>query len=194
MAISKETKAYKKKSKRCPGCKEEKDVEFFHKSHNKPHGYCKICDYKRKDVIYGLWANVIDRCYNEKNIAYHLYGGRGVTVCKEWRDSFKLFKNWCLNNGWQKGLHLDKDIKAKELGIEIPIYCPELCQFVTPSENFNNRRVCVTITCNGKSQTIMQWSKETGIPYNTLRNRYNYGNWDIERVLTKINQCTNEPY
>lgn len=40
---------------------------------------------------YSSWASMIRRCTNEKAFAYHRYGGRGITVCKRWLNSFENF-------------------------------------------------------------------------------------------------------
>jgi hypothetical protein len=40
---------------------------------------------------YSSWLNLIQRCTNPKNPRYKHYGGRGITVCPEWRLSFEQF-------------------------------------------------------------------------------------------------------
>lgn len=40
---------------------------------------------------YSSWYHMKERCYNTKNRKYSLYGGRGITVCDEWRNSFIKF-------------------------------------------------------------------------------------------------------
>lgn len=40
---------------------------------------------------YSIWLAMKDRCYNPRCKSYEYYGGRGITVCQEWRDSFETF-------------------------------------------------------------------------------------------------------
>lgn len=85
--------------------------------------------------LYGVWGSMCHRCTSPKNIAYPRYGGVGITVCSEWLNSFDIFADWALANGWEKGLQIDKDIKSKELGINPPTYSPDTCTVVTPRVN-----------------------------------------------------------
>lgn len=78
---------------------------------------------------------MMSRCYDSGNAWYKQYGGRGVTVCDEWRGNPQAFIEWSLTNGWARGLQLDKDILCKELGLNLPVYGPETCQWVTKRVN-----------------------------------------------------------
>lgn len=71
------------------------------------------------ETIGGLHYNMMRRCYNEKHVAYKSYGAKGITVCPEWHDK-ETFRKWCLNNGWEKGLRLNRIDGSKN-------YSPENC-------------------------------------------------------------------
>lgn len=87
-----------------------------------------------KHPLFWVWSQMVERCHNPDNINYHKYGAKGVYVCDAWRKSSTEFMNWALTNGWEKGLHLDKDILSHTL--EHPLcYSPETCQFISISEN-----------------------------------------------------------
>lgn len=131
------------------------------------HGGSKLPLYKR-------WSDMIQRCTNKNNERYKDYGGRGITVCDEWRD-FSTFKAWAEENGYSKSLQLDRIDNDRG-------YSPENCRFVTPKENAGHRRVTAYMECDGRRQSIAAWSRETGIPYDTIRARRLYG-WDDERAL-----------
>lgn len=93
-------------------------------------------DYDCKHPLYDIWQGVKGRCYNERDNAYHNYGGRGVVMCEEWRLSYKAFFDWAISNGWRKGLFIDKDVKGNSM-----IYSPETCSIVTRAENNRSRRM-----------------------------------------------------
>lgn len=134
--------------------------------------------------LHWVWSSMKNRCYNPKNQDYKNYGGRGVIVCEEWRNDFKSFYDWCMANGWQKELQLDKDVKAKELGVENDLYSPERCCFVTPKRNSNNRSSNKIIEYNGVSKTLAEWSEELKICGATLSTRMNELGWSIEKAFT----------
>lgn len=72
------------------------------------------------------------RCYYAKNNRFHRYGGRGITICAEWKDNFENFYNWSLSNGYKEGLQIDRVDNDGN-------YCPENCRFVTLQENCRQR-------------------------------------------------------
>lgn len=57
--------------------------------------------------LYRLWESIKARCYNPKRKDYNNYGGRGITICKEW-FCFDAFKNWALENEYNPGLEIDR--------------------------------------------------------------------------------------
>lgn len=85
-----------------------------------------------KTDIHSVWTNMKTRCYNPKTWNYSNYGGRGITICEEWRNDFKAFYNWAIANGFQKGLQIDRIDNDGN-------YEPANCRFVTPKENCQNR-------------------------------------------------------
>lgn len=78
--------------------------------------------------LYSVWRGMRGRCNNESNASYKNYGGRGIEVCKEWNESFKTFYLWCVSNGWEKGLNIDRIDNDKG-------YNSNNCTFITVSEN-----------------------------------------------------------
>ncbi len=59
----------------------------------------------RHSRIYNVWHTIKARCFNENNPSYHLYGGRGITVCDEWRE-FVPFYEWAMANGYEENLSI----------------------------------------------------------------------------------------
>ncbi len=87
------------------------------------------------NYIYSRYNNMMSRCYNKANPFYHNYGGKGVTVCDEWKNNYPNYKKWCIENGTTKELHVDKDKICKEQNIYPQIYSPSTCSVLTKSEN-----------------------------------------------------------
>ena len=82
--------------KSCGCLKKEISSERI-KQTNTTHGDSKHGLYKR---LYGVWHSMKDRCYNKKHREFHRYGGRGLTVCDEWKNNYMAFKKWALENGY----------------------------------------------------------------------------------------------
>ncbi len=119
-----------------------------------------------KHPLYSLWQGIRRRCNDPKMDNYYRYGAIGVKVCKEWDNDFMTFYNWALNNGYRKGLEIDKDIKG-----DGKLYSPETCCFVTPLENSRHRECSLRYDYNGKNMSLKEISEQTGISYGTLNSR-----------------------
>lgn len=93
------------------------------------HGLTKM---KSNHPIYTVWKGMKERCSNPNSVAFKNYGGRGISVCDEWHFA-DAFVDWCLANGWESGLQLDRiDVNGN--------YEPSNCRFVTNIKNCHNRR------------------------------------------------------
>ncbi len=71
---------------------------------------------------------MLHRCYNEKNKFYKNYGGRGITVCDDWKNSLESFYEWAISSGWVKGLSIDRKDNEDH-------YNPDNCEWITVSKN-----------------------------------------------------------
>jgi len=87
----------------------------------------------RDSRLYNIWSKMRNRCNNPNNERYEDYGGRGITVCKEWNETFIYFWNWALANGYSDTLTLER--KDNNLG-----YNPKNCKWATYKEQNKNRR------------------------------------------------------
>jgi hypothetical protein len=86
-----------------------------------------------RSPVYWVWANLIQRCTNPKNPGYRNYGGRGISVCAEWKRNPDNFLAWAKTAGYRRGLDLDR------IDNNGP-YCPANCRWTTRSINLRNRR------------------------------------------------------
>lgn len=87
-----------------------------------------------KTRLYKIWSKMKERCYYKKDVRkYAYYGGRGITVCDEWKNDFVTFKEWALKNGYQDNLSIDRiDVNGN--------YEPSNCRWITMAEQQRNRR------------------------------------------------------
>jgi hypothetical protein len=131
--------------------------------------------------LYKRWITIKSRCYNPNATQYNNYGGSGVTMCEEWKNNFKSFYDWCIENGWKEGLEVDKDLKYP--GKTGKIYSPEYCCLVTHEINNRNRSNNVFIEYDEQNKCLKEWSCIIGIDYSTLRSRLRSG-WTVKEAFT----------
>lgn len=127
--------------------------------------------------LYKIWNQMIQRTTNKNIKDYKYYGGRGITVCKEWRESFEAFEKWAEMNGYKENLTIDR--KDNNKGYE-----PGNCQWATRKQQSSNTRYNHYLTYKGERKTITEWSEKTGIKRSVLYERINKLGWDIEKALT----------
>ena len=127
--------------------------------------------------LYVVWRGMLQRCYDKKHPAYSDYGGRGVIVCPEWKNSFISFYGWAKDK-WKSGLELDKDkLSPNQVGNQ---YCPKYCSFITSTENKRNTRKNRMIQYKGENKCLSEWICILGLNYKTVHGRLTNLKWSIE--------------
>lgn len=138
---------------------------------NLKHGMCRR---GKVSKLHGQWNAMKQRCKNPNVRMYPIYGGRGIRYCEEW-EQFQPFMEWALSHGYKEGLALDRIDSDGN-------YCPENCRWVTQSENNRNKKNLLKVTYNGETKLLVDWARETGQKYRTLRWRYQNG-WSAEEII-----------
>lgn len=155
----------------CTVCGRNLPLESFSKG-NSPNGRdyrCKECysAYQKnwlssKPKPYFVWKGMMSRCYAKGDKEYPIYGGRGIKVCDEWKNS-KNFCKWAENSGYAEDLCLDRVDNDKD-------YCPENCKWSTYIEQENNRRNNRHVIWDGERMTVAQFARKRGKSYTASYN------------------------
>lgn len=125
-------------------------------------------------------AETIARCHNPQHGQYKYYGGRGITVCSRWRESFD---NFLIDMGVRpEGLTLDRIENDKG-------YEPGNCRWATRKEQTANRRCSVKVEWRGRTQDLIAWGTELGIAPRTLHARLFRLGYEPELAFTKPVKC-----
>jgi len=123
-----------------------------------------------------VWNGMHRRINDPKRHNHESY--KGKTVCPEWcgPEGLQRFKVWARANGWKPGLQIDRRDNNGN-------YTPDNCRFVTRSENMRNRTDNRTLTINGVTRIMTEWSEQPGAAKpHIIWKRLNRG-WDDERAV-----------
>lgn len=123
--------------------------------------------------MYGVWADMVQRCTNPNREFWRIYGGRGIMVCERWTkfDNFKedMFATY------RHGLTLERKDNNGH-------YCKENCIWATKREQCLNQRRARIIEFGGQKLNLCLWASKIGIGQGTLA--YRIKRWGVERAIT----------
>ncbi|GHV74233.1 hypothetical protein AGMMS49940_15350 [Spirochaetia bacterium] len=128
-------------------------------------------------VLFSRWHGMLDRCYREKAQNYYNYGGRGITVCNEWRNNFQAFYDWAMENGFDESLTIDR---IDENGN----YEPGNCRWATSGQQSINKRNTIILEYKGEEKTLVEWAEQLKLSRAILYKRIKRYKWDIEKAFT----------
>ena len=138
---------------------------------NNTHGMTKTPEYC-------TWNQIKQRCFNPNNKNYLDYGGRGISVCDRWKNSFENFlADMKLKPTPKHSIdRIDNDGD----------YCPENCRWSTNVEQANNKRTNRLITIENETLTMAQWEKKMGYKQGVIERRLNLGWSEFAAVMTPV--------
>lgn len=118
--------------------------------------------------LYSEWQHMKKRCYWKNYKAYNLYGGRGIIVCDEWKNSFVSFREWALKNGYSDTLTLDRiDVNGN--------YEPANCRWATKFVQSNNRSINRIVEYHGEKGVYIGMCRKLNVNESTVRSRMKKG-------------------
>jgi hypothetical protein len=120
---------------------------------------------------------MISRCQDSRRADWARYGGRGVTVCQRWRDSFPAFYE-------DMGPRPTPAHSIDRINND-GNYEPGNCHWATIAEQASNKSNNRYLTFDGQTLTVSQWARKLGIKVDVLNLRLSHYNWTVERALTQ---------
>lgn len=118
--------------------------------------------------LYHIWDSMKARCFNSNQKYYKDYGGRGITVCNEWRNDFQVFYDWAMSNGYNDNLTIDRINNNGN-------YEPSNCRWADKKEQGRNKRNNIKVEYEGERICLSELAERVGIKWQTLFSRYQRG-------------------
>lgn len=139
------------------------------------HGHSRTSRHPASQT-YNSWSSMIARCIKPGHKSYIDYGGRGITVCKKWRNSFESF----LADMGVRPAGATLGRKNNDKG-----YYKRNCEWQTHKKQARNRRNSALVTFNGKTLCVSEWAETLGMERDVLDHRLKAG-WGVQRAFTAI--------
>lgn len=133
------------------GCMRPKGIDSATYKHGSDH------------EAYRTWSNMLDRCRNPNNPAWHLYGGKGVTVCDAWATDFLQFAE---DMGPKPSRNHSIDRKNGNGNYE-----PGNCRWATAKEQARNMSRNRIVDFEGRRVTLAEACELSGVNYDAAKDR-----------------------
>lgn len=131
---------------------------------------------ERLRAMKDAFATTKQRCYSESCPDYKYYGGRGITICDRWLESFD---NYLADMGLRpEGMTLER------VDNDGP-YSPENCIWASRAVQGNNTRAVKMITYMGETHSLSEWERRLGFKHGTLKARLGTLGYTVEQAMTK---------
>lgn len=134
--------------------------------------------------LYRTWISMIERCRRTSTKCYHRYGGRGISVCDEWKD-YRVFEAWSLSNGYANNLFIDRIDNDGN-------YEPSNCRWATLLENAGHTSKTHAITVDGETHCAAEWARRIGtgkrnVAYWSRKHGTEYAATKVKERLCELN-------
>lgn len=145
-----------------------------------------------KTTLYRKYRSMIERCEKPSNWEYKRYGGRGITVCDEWRRSFSAFRNWAYSTGYDPNLDGRTEQSIDRIDNNGP-YCPENCRWSTAYEQQKNREITKLYPFNESLYSASEFADKFGITDKSFVYRRLEKGQNLEYILNDWERIHNVP-
>ena len=136
-----------------------------------------------KTRLYKIWLGMKSRCNDHGCAGYENYGGRGISICKEWENDFLSFMAWALAHGYDESApRLQCTLDRIDVNGD---YHPDNCRWISQKEQQQNKRNTHFITHNGETHSVAEWGQILGMNPNTIYSRIGWLGWEEEQALEK---------
>lgn len=131
-----------------------------------------------KTRLHQIWVGMKQRCTNPRKRAYKDYGGRGITVCPEWQNDYRAFRDWSITHGYESMLSIDR------IDNNGP-YSPDNCRWIPLPDQARNKRSSRFFTCFGETKILADWMRDPRCAVNgkALARRLKLG-WPFAKAIT----------
>ena len=123
--------------------------------------------------LYSVWSSIIQRCTNPNADNYNRFGGKGITICEEWKNDFSAFYDWAINNGYVEGCYVRRLDFTKE-------YSPENCYI--ENKPFEKEISKIIFSYNGINHPLNEWASIFSARVSELYDKINNNDFDIFNV------------
>lgn len=142
-------------------------------------GKASITHNMSKSKEYNTWRHIKERCFNKKSEFYDNYGGRGITMCERWKDSFEHFFA-------DMGYAPSSEHSIDRINVN-GNYEPGNCRWATDRQQGQNKRATFYITYGGRIKSTCEWEDLLGLKRGRLRAAYKRG-VDMVSYIDRIRQ------
>lgn len=126
--------------------------------------------------LFWIWCDMRYRCSNPRHRQFKDYGGRGISVCERWENSFQAFLD---DMGERPSPKHSLDRENNDLG-----YSRDNCRWATRKEQNSNRRNCIYVDCDGETVTLKEYCRRKALPYRPIVKRIQDRNWPVADALS----------
>ena len=153
------------------GCynKDHNYANSNHKLHQK-YSTSDSQPHSKYTKLYNAWSHIKRRCYSPNDREYSCYGGRGIKMCDEWKDTYQSFKNWSLSHGFHQTTN-PHDMTIDRIDVN-DNYEPSNCRWVNMLIQNHNRTITMKTVFKGKEIPLKELADDYNLKYPTVRARF----------------------